>query len=369
MKFNIFLSKVSRRLGLQCTMYGVMKRLPLTFRRFEGMDFDDAVKLCNDVSPDEGGSCICNRKINGKSFVYDLEIIIPVYNVSKYVEECVGSVLGQVTRFTYHVTLIDDGSTDGSRELLRKYEADSRVTVIDQSNKGVSAARNAGLDNICGKYVLFVDSDDVLPPGAVETLMSKAIESGFDIVAGGYVKFFNDKELYRAIPGEDDLFGIMCGKVYRASLFDGLQLPEKYWFEDTINPFIMYDLGLKHIGLPQIVYRWRSNRKGITYSSIGNPKVLDTIYVTLRLMDDRISLGLPMDGEFYENLLYQFKENALRVYTLGNEKINYANFVISKTLYNRCYAGRDFHSGLFREIEEAVKVDDYKQFMLACIYL
>ena len=92
--------------------------------------------------------------------LYDVQIIIPVYNAKDYIEECLQSVLMQETFFSYLVTIIDDGSTDGSNCLLDKYQKEDSVEVIYKSNGGAASARNAALMNIKGKYVLFLDADD-----------------------------------------------------------------------------------------------------------------------------------------------------------------------------------------------------------------
>ena len=89
-----------------------------------------------------------------------VSVIIPVYNVEKYLAECVDSVLAQSCQ-NYEIILVDDGATDSSGRMCDEYaRKDSRIRVIHQSNGGLSAARNAGLDAAQGEYVYFLDSDD-----------------------------------------------------------------------------------------------------------------------------------------------------------------------------------------------------------------
>lgn len=369
MNFFIFISKVVRRLGVHQLAYRFMSCMPLGLRSVLGMGYKDALEAMFAVSPDDGSSCLCSRVSDTAYTAFDLDIIIPVYNTDRFLTECIESVLGQQTRFTFHVTVVNDGSTDGSRDILKRYETDGRVTVIDQENRGFSGARNTGLRNTCGRYISFVDSDDVLPQGAIETLMSKAVSGDFDIVSGGYSRYDGHRDVRTIVPEEGELFGLVCGKVYKVSVWDNLQFPNNYWFEDTINVLVVYDRCKKCTSVKDIVYRWRKNTEGITYMSIGRPKVLDTVYVTIRLLADRRKLGLPMDSGFYENFLYQFKENTLRVLTLNNRKLNYANFVISKYLFTEYYGENRMRSTMFREIEEALSEDDFKKFILACICL
>ena len=93
-----------------------------------------------------------------------ISVIVPVYNVEKYLRRCVDSILTQ-TFTDFEVLLIDDGSTDGSGKICDEYaKKDKRVRVFHKENGGVSSARNLGLDNVRGRYVTFVDADDKISP-------------------------------------------------------------------------------------------------------------------------------------------------------------------------------------------------------------
>ena len=107
-----------------------------------------------------------------------ISVIIPVYNREHLIGECLRSVLGQ-THKNLQVILIDDGSTDGTVEICKEFEAsDSRVKLLQPGHRGVSGARNAGLDEARGKYVFFVDSDDVIHPRLLSALYRGMEESG-----------------------------------------------------------------------------------------------------------------------------------------------------------------------------------------------
>ena len=117
-----------------------------------------------------------------------VSIIVPVYQVKEYHGECVESLLAQ-TYANLEILLVDDGSTDGSGVLCDEFAAkDSRVRVIHQENRGLSAARNAGLDWVKGEYVAFVDSDDAVLPDFIETLYKLLGKYQADIALCGYVK-------------------------------------------------------------------------------------------------------------------------------------------------------------------------------------
>ena len=114
-----------------------------------------------------------------------VSIIIPVYNVEAYLEECVNSVLHQSYK-NLEIILVDDGSTDKSSQLCDSFcKTDSRIRVIHKSNGGVSSARNIGVDDATGDFVFFLDSDDKIFPNCMETLVSLARRyEGVDIVQG-----------------------------------------------------------------------------------------------------------------------------------------------------------------------------------------
>ena len=89
-----------------------------------------------------------------------ISVIVPVYNSEKYIEKCIESIINQTYR-NIEIIFINDGSTDESLNIIHKYKKlDNRIKVINQSNSGVSAARNKGIKNSIGDYITFVDSDD-----------------------------------------------------------------------------------------------------------------------------------------------------------------------------------------------------------------
>ena len=97
-----------------------------------------------------------------------VSVIVPIYNVEDYLECCLDSILKQ-TYTNLEIILVNDGSTDSSLSICKKYlEKDNRIVIVDKSNGGLSDARNAGLENANGEYVMFVDSDDFLTENAVK---------------------------------------------------------------------------------------------------------------------------------------------------------------------------------------------------------
>lgn len=118
-----------------------------------------------------------------------VSVIVPVYNVEKYLHQCVDSVLGQ-TYQDLEVILVDDGSTDGCPAICDKYaRMDSRVRVIHQENGGLSAARNTGIEHITGEYVMFLDSDDYwMQDTALEIITNRLRMTDADVLCFSYAK-------------------------------------------------------------------------------------------------------------------------------------------------------------------------------------
>jgi len=117
-----------------------------------------------------------------------LSIIVPVYNVEKYLARCLDSILAQ-TFTDFELITVDDGSPDNCGKILDEYALkDERIKVIHKENGGVSSARNAGLDVATGEYIGFVDPDDTIFPDMYEHLYNEAVEGNYDIVQCGCVK-------------------------------------------------------------------------------------------------------------------------------------------------------------------------------------
>lgn len=125
-----------------------------------------------------------------------ISIIIPVYKAEKYIRKCMDSLLAQ-TFSDYEILLIDDGSPDGSGEICDEYETkDSRVRVFHKDNGGVSRARNLGIDNALGQWVVFVDSDDWVEPNYLQTMYEATANGPVEFVVSGIQYFFAHKKQY-----------------------------------------------------------------------------------------------------------------------------------------------------------------------------
>lgn len=128
-----------------------------------------------------------------------VSIIVPVYNVEQYLSRCIESIINQTFQ-DIEVILINDGSTDNSLKILKKYEErDSRIILIDKENEGISQTRNLGIEKSKGEYIVFVDSDDWLELDFIELLYEKAIQMDCDLVMSAYTRNYPNRELRKKI--------------------------------------------------------------------------------------------------------------------------------------------------------------------------
>lgn len=120
----------------------------------------------------------------------DLSIIVPVYNSEKFLKKCMDSIVEQKTKYHFEVIAVNDGSTDGSLEILREYEKNyDFFRVVSQANGGISVARNTGLNHAKGRYVGLIDNDDYITEDYVEILLDRAYQKKADIVKCNHVNF------------------------------------------------------------------------------------------------------------------------------------------------------------------------------------
>lgn len=181
-----------------------------------------------------------------------ISIIIPIYNVENYLMKCLDSVICQ-TYENLEIILINDGSTDNSLLIAKKYEKrDKKIKLINKKNGGVSSARNSGLDICTGKYVTFIDSDDYVEKDYIETLYNKMKEYDVDIVFSnatnvlGDGKFKSDKKVIKDIllDKENTYKELFCeryiscscwGKLYKTDIINGIKFDTNLHLDEDFN--------------------------------------------------------------------------------------------------------------------------------------
>lgn len=224
-----------------------------------------------------------------------VSVIIPVYNVEKYLRECINSILRQ-TYSNFEVILIDDGSTDSSGNICDEYINDLRVKVIHKKNEGVSATRNRGIEEAKGEFITFIDSDDFIDENMLKIMLEYQEKNNADLVQCNLNSYSenksfllyknvkthlyntNDDKLKKAIISInysnincDGKYGpIRCigGKLYRTSIIknNNIKFDDKiYILEDGIFNFNFYEKSKKIMILSDALYKYRQIPSSTTY--------------------------------------------------------------------------------------------------------
>ena len=229
-----------------------------------------------------------------------ISVIIPVYNVENYLEECILSVLGQ-TYTNLEVILVNDGSTDSSFEICKQYEKlDERVVVLTKENGGLSSARNFGLKHATGIYVGFIDSDDFIKKDMFQKMYEVAKIKNAEIVCCDFsecdeasnIRHVQDSNIiyeynnYQAISKllyESYYKCFAWNKLYIKELFDDICYPDGKLYEDIVTTYKLMKKSSKiaYIKTPFYIYRQRNN-------SITNSKFNMRSYEMLEAIDELI---------------------------------------------------------------------------------
>lgn len=332
---------------------------------------EEAMEILEGLWPDSGCTCYLAEPVVRERRL-DLSVIIPSYNNEQYVEACVRSVLDQQTTSSYEVIVVNDGSKDGTRQLLEKaFGEDPRVRLIHQENQGLSGARNTGIDLAAGRYLLFLDSDDRLLPGAVESLMTMALANDAGLVAGGYTCLFPDGrttvgQVFGDGKAARELPGYAWGKVYKASLFDHLRFPGGYWFEDSISAQIIFPLCENDCyTVKECVCEYLMNPQGISAQAVKKPKSLDSLWLYRRLLRERELFGLTVTQGDYEHFLQMVRLTYSRTRGLS-EEVKRSVFAMQIRLKQQYFRDAATSGGrLAQMVEQALVKGQYRRYCLA----
>lgn len=211
-----------------------------------------------------------------------VSVVIPVYNVQDYLEECFNTIANQTYR-NIEIILVDDGSKDSSGKIADTLaQSESRATVIHKKNGGLSDARNAGMKIAKGKYITFIDSDDYIDKTFIESLVKLSEDTNADIAqcnnSRDPAKLSTGSSKHTAISGHDAFVELMkfktisptaWGKIYRLSLFrdNKLEFPVGRIHEDTAVLYKLIYLATKVVCLDKVLYYYRVNNNSIMTSS------------------------------------------------------------------------------------------------------
>lgn len=240
-----------------------------------------------------------------------ISVVIPVYNVEKYLPQCLDSVISQSYK-KLEILVVDDGSTDKSGIICDEYaERDKRIAVYHTANHGLSAARNYALDTATGAYIAFLDSDDWLEADAYSILLKEAMRTGADIVHFRFYQEFvnNSREssgpkdrfivegdaILRALLLEKRVSDDVWDKLYKASLFKTIRYPEGRIFEDKAVTNKLIQKSKRLVFLPDCLIHYRNRNNSV--SNIHSMKSLVDYWLAYR---ERFETLSTVSQEYYQ---------------------------------------------------------------------
>ncbi len=222
-----------------------------------------------------------------------LSIIVPVYNVEKYLDKCLERILNSTYK-DFELIVINDGTKDNSEQIITKYlekeEYKDKITYISKENSGLSDTRNLGMSKANGEYIAFVDSDDYIETNMYELMMNKALEKNYDIVVCDVRLVYenSDKEKVVSSAYEKDLFNkgeikqtmltyypVVWNKIYKKEILKGIIFSKGVWYEDMEFNLKVYPR-INSIGVvKEPLYNYLQRGNSITYTY--NDKLYDII--------------------------------------------------------------------------------------------
>lgn len=224
-----------------------------------------------------------------------ISVIVPIFNTERYLERCIDSIINQ----TYHnleIILIDDGSTDNSLKICNIYkEKDARIEVVHSENRGVSHARNLGIDIAKGEYIAFVDSDDYIEKNMYNELYIRIKEDETEMAV---CNFSNNKSLEELpivitqfeflsyILDKDKFRGFLTNKLYKRNLIDKQRLDEKIYICEDLMFNCEYALKCKSCSIiDKKLYNYELREDSAVNDSQYNPKRKTSLDVYERLIE------------------------------------------------------------------------------------
>ena len=266
----------------------------------------------------------------------NVSVIIPVYNVEKYLANCLDSVLQQDYE-DYEIVVVNDGSTDSCGQILEEYAKNySKINLVTQKNKGLGGARNTGIDNSKGKYLLFLDSDDSMKQGTLSGLYKEITENQVDIVWFGMDYIGEDGSLISTRRASENGCRVVTqdecpllyandsyawNKLYKRELFteNNIRFPERAWYEDlkTLPKLVLHSD--KILLSDKVLYNYLQRNDSIMHipNADRNIEMIDTVQDVLDYYKEQNAFE-----KYYESLEYMTVLHVLVFCTLRVASIN-----------------------------------------------
>lgn len=301
---------------------------------------------------------ICERKWPDVP-EFDISIIVPCYKVEKYVAACINSCLNQKTTRSFEVIAVDDGSPDRTFSILDSIRMrDDRLKIVRQENQGLSGARNTAIACAAGATLVFVDSDDMLKPDALELLADAYDKSGCDFVTASFEAMSEDGKRVRPIKGRRT-HGAPWARIFSREIWRKLEYPDKYWFEDTVLGFYVRGR-YSEFYLDQSVYLYRSNHASITKNGLKNKRGLESYWIVEELLDRSREYGVPYDQMMHDRVISQLGPILFTRCQALDERERKALFVCACDLLEKWGLGYTCgKGGRWNDLEEALRRRNY----------
>lgn len=278
-----------------------------------------------------------------------ISVIVPIYNVEKYLKKCVNSIMNQTYR-NLEIILVDDGSVDNCAKISDDIsKLDSRIIVLHKKNEGLAEARNIGLEIAKGKYVGFIDSDDYIEKDMFEILYNNIIKYNADIsicniveekengeIIKAYIKEdigiqqFNKIEALQKLIRDRTITNHACNKLYKKVLFENIKYPYRRKMEDMATTYRVFDLANKIVVDSSIGYHYIQRKSSI----MGN--------INRELINH------------YELAVNEKDEYLLKKYPELKESIEIERINSTKTL---------FYYAIFANFKDIYDSEKYKKFL------
>lgn len=291
-----------------------------------------------------------------------ISVIVPVYNVERYLEKCVNSIVNQTYK-NLEIILVNDGATDSSGDLCDKLAMiDNRIKVYHKENGGLSDARNYGVERATGEYVGFVDSDDYIDAEMYEKLYEAIKKENVDVaecslkvIYPGKIELFTDEKYYKVLGKTEYLeeyltikkiFGSVWTKLIKSDVAKKLVFPKGKLYEDTYYAYDLINIANTFVLIDSPSYNYLMRENSITNSKF-NPRIFDLIeivekfhkmtyenypslkeaadcrkmYAYFSVLNSILLEENYRDNEYYSEILSYFKRNYISL--LKNKYINH----------------------------------------------
>lgn len=265
---------------------------------------------------------------------YKCSLIVPIYNVERYLEKCLFSLVNQTLK-DIEIILVNDGSTDSSLLIAQSFSNKYKnIKIIIQENGGLSSARNTGIKNANSEFLAFIDSDDYIDLTMIERMYNTAILQNADIVVCDMKYVFNDHESFSSggsfisfrASEEPELIGInnsACNKLFKSNLFDDVYFPEGLWYEDLATIPILYIKANKVVKIDEVFYYYLQREDSIAHSL--SPKIFH-VYDAIEIIETYVNTHIFENKSKYIDVLHHMYMNhglyltTLRIISISKSK-------------------------------------------------